>query len=122
MTAAETIGFWEAFFLMLIFIPLIMVWVFTLVDIFRRNDLSGTATALWVIFVLFLPLLGMLIYFIARPTLPEDIARQEEYRKAREAARAAEIADKLHKLSELKDKGDITEEEFERQKAKLMAD
>jgi len=107
---------------MLIFIPLIMLWAFTLVDIFRRNDLSGWAKALWVIFVLILPLLGMLIYFIVRPTLPEDIAAQEEYRQAREAAEAADIADKLHKLSELKDKGDITQEEFERQKAKLLGE
>jgi uncharacterized membrane protein len=122
LLAAEEIGFWGAFFLMLIFIPLIMLWVFTLVDIFQRNDLSGWAKALWVILVLILPLLGMLIYFIVRPTLPEDIAAQEEYQQMREMSQAADVTDKLHKLSELRDKGDITQEEFEKQKAKLMGD
>jgi len=120
LLAAEEIGFWGAFFLMLIFIPLIMLWVFTLMDIFQRHDLSGWVKALWVIAVLILPLLGMLIYFIVRPTLPEDIAAQEEYMQAREMSEAADVTDKLHKLGELKDKGDITQEEFDKQKAKLL--
>jgi hypothetical protein len=122
LLAAEEIGFWGAFFLMLIFIPLIMLWVFTLMDIFQRSDLSGWAKALWVILVLILPIFGMLIYFIVRPTLPEDIAAQEEYRQMRDISQAADVTDKLHKLSELRDKGDITQEEFDKQKAKLMGD
>jgi uncharacterized membrane protein len=92
------------------------------VDIFQRHDLSGWAKALWVIAVLILPLLGMLIYFIVRPTLPEDIAAQEKYMQAREASEAADVTDKLHKLGELKDKGDITQEEFDKQKAKLLGE
>jgi Short C-terminal domain/Phospholipase_D-nuclease N-terminal len=113
-------GFWGWFFLFLIFIPLMMTWIYTLFDIFGRVDLSGWAKALWVIFVLILPLLGMLIYFIARPVLPQDIQAQEQYAKSVEAAHAADITDKLAKLSELRDKGVLSEEEFQAQKAKLL--
>lgn len=120
MPLAQEMGFWGWFFLLLIFIPLMMIWIFTLMDIFGRGDLSGWAKALWVLFVLFLPLLGMLVYFVVRPTLPEDIKAREDYMSERETAEAASAVDRLHKLSELKDKGDITQEEFERQKAKLL--
>ncbi len=116
---AET-GFWGWFFLFLIFIPMMMLWIYTLVDIFQRVDLSGWVKALWVIFVLILPLLGMLIYFIARPVLPQDVQRQQQYEKSMQAAQAADVTDKLAKLSELRDKGVISEEEFQAQKAKLL--
>ena len=120
LLAQETMGFWGWFFLFLIFIPLMMLWIYTLVDIFGRVDLSGWVKALWVIFVLILPLLGMLIYFIFRPVLPQDIKAREEYAKAVEAAQAADVTDKLSKLAELRDKGVLTEEEFQAQKAKLL--
>lgn len=112
--------FWGWFFLFLIFIPLMMLWIYALADIFERVDLAGWAKALWVVFVLVLPLLGMLTYFIFRPVLPQDIQRQERYQKSLEAAQAADVTDKLTKLSELKDKGVINEEEFQAQKAKLL--
>ncbi len=112
-------NFWTAFFLILIFLPLTFLWVFTLVDIFMR-DMAGWAKALWVIVVLILPLFGMLVYFIVRPVTKEDVAVQEEYERAREFDKAATATDKLHKLSELRDKGDITQEEFDKKKAKLM--
>lgn len=120
MLVAQTTGFWGWFFLFLIFIPLMMLWIYTLIDIFHRVDLSGWVKALWVIFVLILPVLGMLIYFIARPILPQDIQAREQYEKSVEATHAADVTDKLAKLSELRDKGVISEEEFQAQKAKLL--
>ena len=121
MPLAQTeTGFWGWFFLFLIFIPMMMLWIYTLVDIFQRVDLSGWVKALWVIFVLILPLLGMLIYFIARPILPQDVQKQQQYEKSMQAAQAADVTDKLAKLSELRDKGVISEEEFQAQKAKLL--
>jgi hypothetical protein len=60
-------AFWDFFFILFIFIPLTIAWVYTVVDIFRRPDQSGLAKFGWLILVLFLPLLGMLIYFVARP-------------------------------------------------------
>jgi len=59
--------FWEFFFILFIFIPLTILWIYTVVDIFRRPDVSGLGKFGWLVLVLFLPLLGMLIYFIARP-------------------------------------------------------
>lgn len=119
---AEVTGFWEGFFLILIFLPLAFLWGFTLVDIFRRDDLKGWEMALWVFAVILLPLLGMLIYFIVRPVTEQDVEMQQEYAQEVEFDRAAHAADKLHKLSELRDKGDITQEQFEKQKAKLLKD
>ena len=117
---AQTMGFWGWFFLFLIFIPLMMLWIYTLIDIFNRVDLSGWVKALWVIFVLIFPLFGMLIYFIVRPILPQDIQAQEQYKKSLQAAHAADVTDRLTKLSELRDKGVISEEEFQAQKSKLL--
>ena len=57
--------FWTIFevFLWVIWIW-ILIWVF--IDIFRSHDLSGGAKALWFVFVLFIPLIGVLVYLIAR--------------------------------------------------------
>jgi hypothetical protein len=68
--------FWDFFFLFLFFNDTATTEIYTVVDIFRRPDIGGLAKFLWLMLILFLPLLGMLIYFIARPpdeTLVEDI-------------------------------------------------
>jgi uncharacterized membrane protein len=118
---ADISGFWSGFFLILIFLPLCFLWGFTLIDIFQR-DMSGWKKALWVLFVILLPLFGMLIYFIVRPVTKQDVEMQQTYKEEVEFDRAAHAADKLHKLSELRDKGDITQEQFDKQKAKLIKD
>jgi hypothetical protein len=59
--------FWDFFFLLFIFIPLLISWVYTVVDIFMRPDVSALGKFGWLILVLLIPLIGMLIYFIARP-------------------------------------------------------
>ncbi len=116
------IGFWEGFFLMLIWIPLIFLWAFALVDLFRRDDLSGWGMAGWLIVIIILPLLGVLCYFLFRPFTKQDEEMQEAYIKERDFEKTAQATDKLHKLSELRDKGDITQDEFDKQKSKLMKD
>ena len=67
--------FWDFFWLFFIFIPLFLAWVYTLIDIFQRPDEGALTKFLWVLLILFLPLLGMLIYFIARPSDPEIMER-----------------------------------------------
>lgn len=119
---ADITGFWSGFFLILIFLPLCFLWGFTLIDIFQRDDLKGWVKALWVIAVILLPLFGMLIYFIVRPVTKQDVEMRQEYAQEVEFSKAAQTADKLHKLSELRDKGDITQEQFDKQKAKLIKD
>jgi hypothetical protein len=60
--------FWEWLLLLFIFIPLLIAWVYTAVDIFQRPDEGGFTKFLWLLLILFLPIIGMLIYFIARPS------------------------------------------------------
>ena len=62
--------FWEVFFLLLIWVPLIMLWGFALYDIFSRRDLHGLSKALWVALIILLPYFGVLIYLVARPEQP----------------------------------------------------
>jgi hypothetical protein len=120
--AADGISFWDVFFVMLIWIPLIMIWVFVLMDLFGREDMGGWIKALWVMIIILIPFLGSLIYLIFRPVTAKDIEMQEVYTAERDYDKAADAADKLHKLSALRDKGDITQEEFDKQKTKLLKD
>ena len=66
--------FWDFFFIFFIFIPLTIAWIYTVVDIFMRPDVSGLGKFGWLVLVLFIPLLGILIYFIARPDDYEEVA------------------------------------------------
>ena len=104
----------------------LLIWIFS--DIFRSRDLSGWAKALWVIFVLFLPLIGILTYMIVRGgSMHERAARQaqaqeEEFRAyVQDAAGSQTPADQLTRLADLRDRGVITNAEFEQEKAKLLS-
>jgi Tfp pilus assembly protein PilO len=109
---------WIAWFWLLITI---------VIDIFRSRDLSGWAKALWLLFVLVIPLIGVLVYVIARgDKMHERAERQaklqtEEFRSyVQEAATPTSPADQLAKLADLRDRGVITDEEFARAKAKIL--
>jgi type VI protein secretion system component VasK len=121
--------FWSMFifFLWVIWIW-ILIWVF--IDIFRSRDLSGWAKALWFLFVLFIPLIGVLVYLIARGGSMQERATQQaqqqdaEFRSYVQQAAAsspASTADQLAKLADLRDRGVISAEDFEREKAKVLA-
>jgi hypothetical protein len=113
-----------------IFLWVLWIWVliYVFIDIFRSRDLSGWAKALWFIFVLFIPLIGVLVYLIARGDSMHERAVQQVQQQDREsrqyiqeAAGTATPADQLTKLAELRDRGVITADEFEREKAKILA-
>ena len=121
--------FWTMFefFLWIIWIW-ILIWVF--IDIFRSRDLSGWAKALWFLFVLIIPLVGVLVYLIARGGSMHERAEQqaqaqdEAFRSYVQKAASdspASTADQLAKLADLRDRGVISAEEFEREKAKVLA-
>jgi len=110
---------------------LLFAWIWVLIsvisDLFRDHELSGVAKAVWVFFLIFLPFLGVLLYLIVRGNGMRDrtIKEQADAKKhfdeyVREQAGSGSSADELHKLSELKAKGDLSSEEFERAKAKLL--
>ena len=120
--------FWTIFeiFLWVIWIW-ILIWIF--IDIFRSRDLSGWAKALWFLFVLFIPLIGVLVYLIARGGSMHERAVQDAQRQDKEfrqyvqqaaASAPASTADQLSKLADLRDRGVISAEEFEREKAKVL--
>ncbi|HUB22838.1 MAG TPA: SHOCT domain-containing protein [Streptosporangiaceae bacterium] len=113
-----------------IFLWILWIWVviYVFIDIFRSRDLSGWAKALWFLFVLFIPLIGVLVYLIARGGEMHERAVQDAQQQDREvrryiqqAANEPNSADQLAKLADLRDRGVITPEEFEREKAKVLA-
>ena len=121
--------FWSMLYFFLFF-----VWIWLLIvvfgDIFRSHDMGGFAKALWVIFVIVLPCLGVFVYLIARGGKMQEHAVQQA--KDQDQAMRAYIqdaagssgggtADELAKLNDLKTQGVITDAEFEAQKAKLLA-
>jgi hypothetical protein len=73
-------NFWSAFFLLLIWIPLAMLWAGAIVDVFRRDDIGGFSKVLWVVAIIAVPWFGALIYLISRPTgvTPEERALVED--------------------------------------------
>jgi membrane protease subunit (stomatin/prohibitin family) len=100
------------------------------IDIFRSHDLSGWAKALWFLFVLFIPLIGVLVYLIARGgSMHERAVRQAQqhdaearaYIQQAAAGAPASTADQLAKLADLRDRGVISAAEFDREKAKILA-
>ena len=122
-------AFWTIF---MIFLWVIWFWVLitVFIDIFRSHDLSGWAKALWFLFVLFIPLIGVLVYLIARGgSMHERAARQAQqqdvefrsYVQEAAAGSPASTADQLTKLADLRDRGVISAEDFEREKAKVLA-
>jgi len=111
---------------------LLFAWIWILIsvitDLFRDHELSGVAKAVWVFFLVFLPFLGVLLYLIVRGDGMRDrtIKEQADAKKhfdeyVREQAHAASPAEELHKLAELKDRGALSQEEFDQAKAKLLA-
>src|SRR5215831_2751059 len=120
--------FWTMveFFLWILWIW-ILIWIF--IDIFRSHDLSGWGKALWFLFVLFIPLIGVLVYLIVRGGSMHERAvaqarqQDQEFRQYVQQAAAsspASTADQLSKLADLRDRNVISAEEFEREKAKVL--
>lgn len=113
-----------------IFLWVLWIWIliYVFIDIFRSHDLSGWAKALWFLFVLFLPLIGVLVYLIARGSEMHERAARQAQRQDREfrsyvqqAPGSQTTADQLTKLADLRDRGVITADEFEREKTKVLA-
>jgi ABC-type multidrug transport system fused ATPase/permease subunit len=119
--------FWTMLWFFLFFIWIwILITIFA--DIFRSHDLGGFAKALWVIFVIVVPFLGVLIYLIARGKSMQERAvqraaqQEQEYRGyVQDAAGSSGTADHLAKLADLKDQGVLTDAEFQAEKAKILS-
>lgn len=113
------------FLLWCLWIFLFVVWFWLLitvfVDLFRRRDIGGWAKAAWFLFVLVFPYLGILVYLLsqhsgmAERNIAQVKAQQQQLREI-----AASPADELVKLDQLKASGSLTDEEYQKMRAKVI--
>ena len=131
MFVAADYPFLDVFWTMLVFFFwVIWIWILitVLIDLFRRHDLGGWGKAAWALFVIVLPYLGVFVYLIAsggkmQHRAMKDAADQEAAFRARVqsvAGSSGGTADELAKMADLRDRGVITEEEFQKAKAKAL--
>ncbi len=124
--------FWTMLWFFL-FVAWIWLLIIILADVFRSEDLGGWSKALWVIFIVILPWLGVLVYLIARggkmhERAAADAARRDQAMRSyiRDAAGPTSGAgtssvDELAKLAQLRDSGAISSAEYDTLKAKVVA-
>jgi hypothetical protein len=113
-------------FIFFLFVIWIWILITVFVDIFRRKDTSGFSKALWIIFVIVLPYLGVLIYLIANHEGMADrnmaqMQRQQEQTDAYIKSVAGGSAAEIEKAKGLLDSGAITQAEFDTLKQKALA-
>ena len=130
---ASDFGSGQVFWSMLwFFVFFIWIWLLITVfaDIFRSNDLSGWAKALWSIFVILVPYLGVFVYLIARGHKMSEHALEaaqaqdaaaRQYIQSTVAQSGTGAADEIARLADLKAKGVIDDAEFQQAKAKLLS-
>jgi ABC-type multidrug transport system fused ATPase/permease subunit len=106
----------------------LIIVIFT--DITRSHDLSGWGKALWLVVIVIIPFFGVFIYLIARGSKMHERAAQaaqaqdaafRDYVQQAAGSGTSGSADQLAKLADLRERGDITEEEYQQQKAKVLA-
>lgn len=112
---------------------LFVLWIWLLIslfaDIFRRDDIGGAGKAVWVLLLIIVPMLGALIYLIAQGggMAQRRVAEAQAVQTAQAeyirsvAGSGMSAADELEKLARLRDQGVISSEEFQAQKATLLA-
>jgi len=131
-TLAAEFGTGEVFLSMMWFF-LFFIWIWLLIvvfsDVFRSHDMGGFAKAMWILFIIILPYLGVLVYLIARggkmhehaveAAQAQDAAMRQYVQSA--AGSSASPADEVAKLADLKSQGVIDDAEFQRLKAKAIS-
>lgn len=123
------LGMFWTILIVFLWIAWIMLLIRVFADIFRSDDMGGFAKAIWSIFVIIAPFLGVLVYLIARgdsmtrrdikDAQAADAAMRAYVREA--AGTEQSTASELSKLAELRDRGVLSADEFEQQKARLLA-
>lgn len=111
-----------------IFVAWIMVLFTIIADLFRDHELSGWWKAVWIFFLIFVPFLTALIYLIARGggmrerTIHEQQEAQAQFDSYVRETAGPSHADEIAKLADQKEKGNLSEAEFEQAKAKVLSD
>ena len=132
MLLADDFGSGQVFLSFLWFF-LFFIWIWLLIvvfgDIFRSHDLSGWAKAIWCIFIIFLPYLGVFVYLIARGGKMHEHAMEAAQAQDQAmrsyvqsvAGSGGSTADELARVADLREKGVISDAEFEQLKAKALS-
>lgn len=116
--------FWDFFWLLLIYVPLLLLWTFALVDIFGRDDLSGPGKTLWIVVVIFVPAVGTLVYMLFRPSSMADDRMIKDATDSTFPFRypaPSDNASQLKVLSDLHDAGKLTDAEFDNEKTRILS-
>jgi hypothetical protein len=121
-------------FLSMLWFFLFFIWIWLLIivfgDIFRSDDLSGWGKALWTIFIILVPYLGVFVYLIARGHKMQDRSMREAAQQERQFRSYVQdvagpggggAADEIARLADLRDQGVLTEAEFQQAKAKALS-
>lgn len=122
---------WEAM-VSIFWFMLLVAWFWLLIsiitDVFRDDELSGLGKGLWCLFVILMPWLGVLVYMIARGRTMQDrsyahsVREEQRFRQyVQDAGRPTGVADELAKLADLRDRGAITDGDYEAAKSKLLS-
>jgi len=102
----------------------VLFWLIITVfaDLFRRHDVSGGLKALWVIFVIVAPFLGVLVYLITQHAGMAQRSRRYEEQARDELRRTVgfSVADEIEKLDRMKSEGRLTDEEYQRLRGQLI--
>lgn len=115
--------------ILIIFAWILFIWIAitVFIDMFRRHDISGWVKALWVIFIVVVPWIGVLVYLIVNHAgMAERRAKEAQAAHAqfdeyvRHAAGTGGPASEIEKAKQLLDNGTITQEEFEAIKARAV--
>ncbi len=107
--------FWNTFWLLAIWIPLMLLWIFALVDLFR-SDISGITKALWAIAIVLLPVLGVIVYFGLRETGQNQYAVTEPGQTGPDP----DTADTIARLHDLNQRGILDDMEYVKYKTYLV--
>jgi len=116
---ADDIGFGELLIGLLIFYLLLqclIIFVVVVVDVFRSHDLSGAKKALWALFLLVMPIIGVIVYFLARG----DTMGERHMASLPPPPPVAAPASELQAAANLRDSGEITQEQYDKLKAQLL--
>ena len=122
-------AFWTVMWIFLWVMWLVLLFR-VIVDIFRDHDMNGWLKAAWLLFLILIPFLGVLVYVIARgkDMGKREITHAQERQEAfnsyiRETVKDPQraTADDLVRLSELKARGDLSDEEYQQAKQKLLS-
>jgi uncharacterized PurR-regulated membrane protein YhhQ (DUF165 family) len=131
MLIAADYPFLDILWTMIIFFAwVVWIWmmIFILTDVFRRSDIGGVTKAVWVVFMILLPFLGVLVYLIAqhegiaqRNAQQQQAVQQQFDERVRSVAASEGPAAEIEKAAQMRDKGTISPSEFDTLKAKVLA-